>query len=50
MAGAPAVAYGESIQIGSILCSSETTGLTCEDTTTGSSFVLARNTYPLGNG
>ncbi len=41
------LAYGKSIALGAIVCTSETTGLTCTDTTTGNSFVMARETYPL---
>lgn len=41
------LAYGQDLQVGSILCSSDTTGVACRDLTGGGGFTLARETYSL---
>ena len=37
--------YGQKMQLGSILCSSESTGISCRDTTGPAGFTLARESY-----
>ncbi len=37
--------YGQKMQLGTILCSSESTGISCRDTTGDAGFTLARETY-----
>ncbi|CAN5610016.1 hypothetical protein BH23ACT6_BH23ACT6_11120 [soil metagenome] len=37
--------YGQAMQLGSILCSSESTGISCRDTASSAGFTLARESY-----
>ncbi|MGB3685000.1 MAG: hypothetical protein WA991_04145 [Ornithinimicrobium sp.] len=37
--------YGQAIQLGSILCSSESAGISCRDTASSAGFTLAREDY-----
>lgn len=39
--------YGQTIVLGAITCDSQTTGMTCTDTSTGDFFVMSRDTYEL---
>ncbi len=39
--------YGQAIQLGSILCSSKSTGISCRDTAGAAGFTLAREAYTL---
>ncbi len=39
--------YGQKMQLGAILCSSESTGISCRDTAGPAGFSLARESYPV---
>ncbi|MGB3829018.1 MAG: hypothetical protein WA962_09600 [Ornithinimicrobium sp.] len=39
------LSYGQKMQLGAILCSSESTGVSCRDTTGTAGFTLARESY-----
>lgn len=47
-APAPVLAYGQTKSIGTITCDSETTGLTCTDSSTGRFFSMSREANVLG--
>lgn len=42
---APTLAYGTATQVGSFLCVSRTTGMTCTETTTGHGFFISIQSY-----
>ena len=46
--GLPVLAYGKSYFEGPITCSSETSGITCTDISTGHYFTISRESYDLG--
>jgi hypothetical protein len=42
------LAYGQARTFGSITCDSESSGMTCTDSSTGHYFRISRDTYELG--
>jgi hypothetical protein len=44
----PSLAYGQTRSIGTITCDSETSGVTCTDSSTGHFFRVSRDSYQLG--
>lgn len=43
------LAYGRAVKMGDILCFSQTNGMSCSNTTTGSSIFMARERYEVNN-
>jgi hypothetical protein len=46
--GLPTLDYGQASSAGTITCDSETSGVTCTDTSTGHFFRVSRESYKLG--
>jgi hypothetical protein len=44
----PTLAYGQTHSVGTIICDSEPSGVTCTDTSTGHFFRVSRDSYQLG--
>jgi hypothetical protein len=44
----PVLAYGQSVSLGAITCSSEPTAVACTDTGSGRFFRMSRDSYQLG--